>query len=170
MSWFFILSLGCPCPTHDYTHCHRWVHKILYTGCSAHFGRWGLPNHKCNLLMHSHQIPIFFWCVCHHCACVVHNAQSIASYHCCFDTDLPTLSKSSSPPLSPSYVGSSLHSIVTYHSDLIIMLQFSIETSFNQFCQCSICSFESKVQELSHSHEILPFSVDFTLSYSCAII
>jgi len=118
---------------------------MIRLGCPARVHCWGLQNRKRICLLHSHQFPIFFWCVFHHRVGVACNAHSSAPYCCCFGIALSNLSKNSSTPVTPSYVGSSLASVVTYRSDLIIMLQFSVDISCNWFCQHSISSSEFEV-------------------------
>ena len=138
--WFSILSLGCACIAHVCTHRHRWACKLLHPGCSAPVRGWGLPNCKRIYLLHSHQSTMVFWCVLHHCVGIARNAHSSAPYRCCFGTAPSNLSRNSSTVVTPSYVGSSLASVITHRSDLIIMLQFSVVTFYNRFCQRSTSS------------------------------
>jgi len=101
---------------------------------------------------------------------VFREAHFSASNRYCSSTVLSNFLRNSSTADNPSYVGSSLASVVTQCSDLTIMFQLSVVTSCRRFYHCSTSSSESEVQELLHSHEILPSAVGFTQSCSHVVI
>ena len=128
------------------------------------------PNRSFIIYRYSFQYTNFFLCVPHHIAGVARNTHFRASKHCCSCTYLLNLFKKLSTLLNPSYIGRSLTFVAMQRSDLVIMLQLSVVTSCNRFFHRSISSYESEVQELSRSHEILSSAIGFTQSYSCTVI
>ena len=158
------------CVAYHYVHHCIWVVALLHHGClgCVHHARPPIPTRNrllppCSFPLH---LPLCTpsWCDCHALFLFCrplwlwpHDWSSARSDKIIF--------------LCCAIVHWLLRaSVVMHHSDLIIMLQMSVMTTCNQFCHRLLSSFESKVQEVSRSHEIRPSAVGFARSWSFAII
>jgi len=150
------------CAAYNRTLYCRWVPALLchgYPGCICHARP---PIHSQYCLLPPCSFHLFFLYAHHLGVIVTHSASSIAPCRLCSMIEVPQRLTKSSSFVASLFDGYCRTSVAMHHSDLSIMLQLSVVTSWNWFCHHSISSPESEVQELSRSHEILSSAMGFT--------